>query len=242
MGAIFALLVGIGIIALIYGAIMRFKAGRIAKAPFAPTGDARAKAAGNGAISVEGNVRCAEPLISPVTQTPCLYYELKVVGSWKDGDATKTKDYVLEKHAAAFALDDGSGPIAIDASGGGDFDTKQTFDEIKKEGFFADLKNAMGAREPIVFGAYAFANPVLSKANEFRCTERVLPLPPKLFALGKLENDVIKAPGWMALMLSPKSRDELLGSTAKSAKMALIGGGVSAAVGLVAYVVSAAVG
>ena len=76
MGAIAALLVGLGIIAVIYGAIMKVKAGRIAKAPFARTGDALqnpAVAGEKGAISVQGNVECPQPLVSPCTQTPCLY-------------------------------------------------------------------------------------------------------------------------------------------------------------------------
>lgn len=239
MGAFAALLVGLGIIVVIYGAIMKFKAGRIAKAPLLSTGDAARRGQENGAVSVQGNVQCPQPLLSPVTGTPCLYYELKVVGSWKEGEQNKEKDYVHEKVAAPFALDDGSGQIAIDASKGGDFDMQQTFNEEKKEGFFADLKNALGKGQPIMFGNYAFPNPPLSKANKFRCTERVLPMPQQLFALGKLEQSVLTTPGFTSLMLSPKTRDDLLGSSAKSAKMAFIGGAASAGVGLVVGVVSA---
>ncbi len=246
MGAIAALLVAVGIIVVIYGAIMKFKAGRIAKAPFVSTGDAATRGAqlagDKGAISTEGRVDCPQPLLSPVTQTPCLYYELKVVGSWKEGDQNKEKDYVHEKVAAPFALNDGSGPIPVDASKGGDFDVQQTFDDTKKEGFFADLKGAVGKGEPIMFGHYAFPNPPMSKANKFRCIEKVVPMPQQLFALGKLEQGVITSPGFLSLVLSPKTRDELLGSSAKSAKMALIGGAASAGVGLVVGVVSTLVG
>ncbi len=245
MGAIAALLIAIGIIVLIYGGFMKHKAGRIAKAPFVSTGDAISRgdavAGPKGSVSVQGTVQCPEPLLSPVTGTPCLYYELKVVGSWKEGDQTKDKDYVHEKIAAPFSLDDGSGAIPVDAGKGGDFDLQQTFDETKKEGFFADLKNAVGTPEPLMFGQYAFPNPPMSKANKFRCIEKVMPVPPQLFALGKLEQSVITAPGWMSLMLSPKSRDELLGSSAKSAKMALIGGAASAGVGTLVGVISALV-
>lgn len=239
-------MVGIGIVVVIYGAIMKFKAGRIAKAPFASTGDAATRgsavAGEKGAISVQGDVQCPQPLLSPVTGTPCLYYELSVVGTWKEGDQEKSKDYVKEKVAAPFALDDGSGSIPVDASKGGDFDLKQTFDDTKKEGFFADLKSAVGKGEPIMFGQYAFPNPPMSKANKFRCIEKVLPVPPRLFALGKLEQNVIASPSWTSLVLSPKSRDELLGSSAKSAKMAFIGGAAATGVGLLVGVISAFVG
>ena len=48
--------------------------------------------------------------------------------------------------SADFTIDDGSGAVKVDASKGGDFDDvlEKTFDQTKKEGFFADLKNAVG--------------------------------------------------------------------------------------------------
>src|SRR5687767_10667810 len=108
-----------GIVALVFGAFQRFKSGRLAKAPFVKSHDAATRgdqvAGAKGAISVEGDVKCPEPLISPVTGTPCLYYEVKVVGQWKDGDSTKSKEYFADKRVAAFALDDGSGPVPVAA-------------------------------------------------------------------------------------------------------------------------------
>jgi hypothetical protein len=130
----------------------------------------------------------------------------------------------------------------IDAAGGGDYDDIQkTFDETKKEGFFADLKNAVGTAEPIMFGHYAFANPPMSKANKFQCTERIVPVPQQAFALGKLDNGVITRPGLTGLLLSSKTRDEMLGASAKNSKMAFIGGAAAAGVGLVVGVISALV-
>lgn len=245
MGAIAAILIAGGIVALIVGGYLKFKGGRITKTPLVPTGDAAsnpASAGEKGLISVQGKIECPEPLLSPVTQTPCLYYDLKVVGSWKEGDNNKSKDYVHEKVAAPFMIDDGSGGVAVDASKGGDMDMQKTFDETKKEGFFADLKGAVGKGEPIMFGNYAFANPAMSKANKFQCIERIVPMPEKAFALGKLEEGVVTSSGMLGLMLSPKSREELLGSAAKNSKMAFIGGAAAAGVGLVVGVVSALVG
>ncbi len=244
MGAIAAILIAGAIIAFIIGGFLKYKGGRISKAPFVPTGQATdpSKADPKGTLSVEGNVECPQPLVSPASGTPCLYYELKVVGTWKQGDSTKSKDYVVEKVAAPFTLNDGSGAIPIDASQGGDFDLKKTFDETKSEGFFADLKNAVGTPEPIMFGNYAFANPPMSKANKFRCEERIVPLPPKAFVLGKLENGVITRAGMFGMILSEKGREELLGSSAKNAKMAFIGGAAAAGVGLILGVVSAVMG
>ncbi len=244
MGALGALLVVVGIIGLIYGAMQKFKAGRLSKAPFVKTGDASSKGAAvageKGAISVEGNVKCDQPLVSPVTGTPCLYYELKVIGTWKEGDSNQSKDYVDEKAAASFTLDDGSGAVKVDAAKGGDFDPlEKTFDETKKEGFFADLKNAVGKGEPMMFGKYAFQNPALSKADKFQCIEKVVKVQPKMFALGKSEGAAIISPSWTSLILSNKGREELMGATAKSAKTALMIGGGAGGVGLILAVIGA---
>ncbi len=243
MGFVAVLLTAGGLIALIWGFMQKFKAGRLSKAPFVTTGDAAAKgesvAGEKGAISVQGAVKAPKLLTSPVTGTACLYYELKVVGKWKDGDSEKSKDYVDEKSATQFVVDDGSGAIRIDASKGGDFDCmEKVFDEIKKEGMFVDFKSAVDKDQPIMFGNYAFQNPPMSAANKFECIEKVVKPQQQLFVLGKIESGAIGSPSWTSLILSSKSRDELLGSTAKAAKSFLIGGAAAAGVGVILGVVS----
>ena len=246
MGFVATILSALGVIGLIWGLMQKFKAGRLAKAPFVKTGDAANRGAAvagpRGAVSAEGNVACGAPLTAPASGTPCLYYELKVEGSWKDGDSTKSKDYVDEKQAAIFAVDDGSGPVDVLASGGGDFDMEETFSETKKEGFLADLKGAIGKGKPIMFGQYAFENPPMSKANKFKCTERVLKVHPRLYVLGKSEGRAIGSPSWTSLILSQKSRDQLMGATAKAAKGFLIGGAAVLGVGVILGVISLFVG
>jgi E3 Ubiquitin ligase len=242
MAGIAALILVAGIVALIWGGLQKFKAGRLAAAPFVKSNDVATKGnavAGNkGAVSVEGNVQCNQPLVSPVTGTPCLYYKVKVVGSWKEGDSTKSKDYYQDEQAVGFALDDGSGPVPVDARKGGDFDLDKKYDETKKEGFFADIKNAVGLKEPIVFGNFAFQNPPMSVADKFNCTEYVLPVHPRLFVLGKHDSGVITSPSWTSLIISKKSRDQLMGSTAKAAKFSFIGGGAGLALGVILAVVA----
>lgn len=241
MTAVGVILTAGGIVALIWGAMQKYKAGRIAKTPLVGTGDAaiqgEAAAGPKGAMSVQGDLKVQTPVVSPVTGTECLYYELKVTGTWKDGDTQKSADYVDEKYAADFGIDDGSGTVMINAQEGGDFELVKTFDETKKEGFLADLKGAVGKGEPIMFGGYPFENPPMSRANMFKCVERVLPITPKVFALGKVNGNVIGPPGWTSLILSSKTREELLGGAAKTAKLCLIGGAASAGVGAIVGVV-----
>ncbi|HEY3355599.1 MAG TPA: GIDE domain-containing protein [Polyangia bacterium] len=243
MGTVAALLLGLGILVVVWGIIQKVKAGRVAAAPFAKTGEVATRGAtvanAKGAISVEGALQCAEPLLAPVTGTPCLYYELTVVGSWKEGDTTHSKEYLKDRRAAAFAVDDGTGPVPVDASQGGDFEPfEKTFEETKKEGFFADLKSIVGQKQPIVFGNFAFDNPPMSAANKFTCTERVFKAPPRLFVLGKHDDGAIGPPSWASLVLSPKSRDQVLGSALKTAKACLVGGAAAVGVGLILGVVA----
>jgi len=247
MAGIGSLIIAIGIVVVLFGAYKKYQAGKLASAPFVSTGDASSGtgAGDKGAISCEGDVKCEQMLISPVTKTECLYYELKVVGTWKEGDTSKSKDYIHEKKAAAFQLDDGSGGVLVNAGDGGDFDgIEKTFDESKKEGLFADLKGAVGKGEPIMFGEYPFENPPMSKADKFTCTERILKPSAKLFASGKFAEGVITTPDGMlgSLMLSPKSRDELLGDTQQQAKNFMMYGGIGAGVGLLIAIIGTVIG
>ena len=49
-------------------------------------------------------------------------------------------------------------------------------------------------------------------------------------------------PGWTSLVLSPKSREELLGETAKQAQYALIGGGAALGLGVLVGIISSLMG
>src|SRR5262245_62221441 len=89
-------IVALGIIGLIWGIMQKMKAGRVADAPLVRTGEAAARgpsvAGPRGAISVEGNVMCQQPLTAPFSGLHCLFYKIKCSARWKDGDSYKTKD------------------------------------------------------------------------------------------------------------------------------------------------------
>ncbi len=232
-------LVALGIIGLIYGFMQKVKAGRVADAPLVKTGEAAAKgsAAANpkGGISAEGNVVCREPLVSPVTGVPCLYYQLKVTASWKDGDSVKSKELTKEKRAARFAVDDGSGPVWIDAREGGDFEPSQKKEETKGTSLLGGITG-----QDLVFGNYRVSTGMLSLGTKYEVVEEVLPVVPRLYACGKVgSSNEIVAPGWRSLILSSKSRDELLSHASQGAKMFLGGGAGAFVVGSVLCVVAA---
>jgi hypothetical protein len=231
-------LIALGFIALVVGFMERLKAGRVSDAPLVKTGDAAARGAAvanaKGGLSAEGNVLCREPLVSPVTGVPCLYYSLKVTASWKDGDHEKSRELTKEKRAAQFAIDDGSGPVPVDARDGGDFEPSQKKEETQSTSLLGGLTG-----KDLVFGNYRISTGLLSLGTKYEVVEEVLPVVPRLYACGKTgAGGAIAAPGWRSLILSAKSRDELLAGAAKNAKMFLGGGAGAFAVGVALAVVA----
>jgi hypothetical protein len=244
MGGLAALLVGIGIIVVIYGLMQRAKVGRVS-APLFPTGQLAqggAAAAGpKGTASAQGNVVCQQPLLAPVSGKPCLYYSLKVTNTWKDGDKTKEKILREEKVAAQFAVDDGSGPLFVDAKEGGDFDPEEKFLEKKKTGLLGGIVG-----QQLQFGHFSLDTGFGALGSEFTVEERVLPMQQRLYVNGKMSDqgvNVLTKPGFpRSLIMSSRSRDEVLGSAQSGAKYALMGGAGSAAVGVILGVVSSFIG
>jgi hypothetical protein len=222
----------LGIIALLYGVMQKMKAGRVTDAPLASTGDVsrrgRELAGPKGQISAQGNVICPQPLIAPFSGQPCLYYRIKCTAKWKDGDRHKEKILDDTKMAAQFAIDDGSGPVWIDAREGGDFEPSQRKSETKGTGLIGGITGT-----DLVFGSYRVNTPMLDLGTKYEVEEDILPVVPRVYACGKLadQGGAIGSPSWRQLILSAKSRDELLSAATKTAKMALIGGAAAFVVG-----------
>ena len=74
----------------------------------------------------------------------------------------------------------------------------------------------------------------------FEVTEKALLPEGSLYVNGKLdEHNRIGTPSWTSLILSPKTRDELMSGSAQTAKMLLIGGAAACGVGAIVSVVGA---
>ncbi|MDF2697964.1 MAG: Sporulation domain protein [Labilithrix sp.] len=225
-------IVTLGIIGFIWGVLQKLKAGRVADAPLATTGDVvqrgKAVAGPKGQISAQGGVVCQQPLIAPFSGTPCLYYRLKCTAEWKDGDTNKSKVLDEQKVAAKFSIDDGSGAVWIDAHEGGDFEPTQTKRETKGTGLLGGITGT-----EITFGNYRVQTGMLSMGTKYSVEEEILPVVPRLYACGKVSDQggTIGSPSWRQLILSSKSRDELLSAATKGAKMFLAGGAAVFVVG-----------
>lgn len=226
-------ILALGIIGFIYGVFQKVKAGRVADAPLASTGDVvrrgREVAGSKGQISAQGRVTCAAPLVAPFSGTPCLFYKIKCTAEWKEGNVAKSKVLDEQKVASDFAIDDGSGPIRVDARDGGDFEPVQRKRETKGAGLIGGITG-----KDVMFGNYRVQAGLMPLGTKFTVEEEVLPLVPQLYACGKVADHggAIVAPGWRALIVSNKTRDELLSSATKGAKTFLIGGAAAFAAGM----------
>jgi len=73
---------------------------------------------------------------------------------------------------------------------------------------------------------------MLSLGTKYTVEEEVMPIVQRVYACGKLSDQgAIAAPGWRQLILSSKSRDELLSSATKGAKIFLLAGAAAFLVG-----------
>ena len=214
-----------------------FKGKRILAAPFKTPG-ALAKDPSSphpkGLISTEGALAIDAPLLSPITQTPCAYYQLLVFRQYEKHEngekKSGTEPVTQESKGAEGTLSGDGGTLAVDFTKGADFDNiKETFDEKVK----------IGLRIPseLVFGSFRMKTPSLPDGDEtvsFSATERIVPVDGNLYVLGKLEDGAIRKPGFRSMIVSSKGREGLLASTAKKKK---IGGYAAAAVAVMSLFV-----
>lgn len=229
----------LGIIGIIWGVFNKIRAGRVVDAPMVKTGEAASKGASvaspKGAISVEGKVACQHPLVAPVSGVPCLWYSLKCTATWKAGDVTKHEDLDEQKTGTQFTVDDGSGPVIVDASSGGDFEPTKKSKQSKAATLVGGITG-----QTVQIGSYV-VNPKLCVGMgwTYEVEEEYMPVESFLFVCGAVgSNNSITSPKWRQLMLTNETREKLLGGAQKTAKLSLIAGAATFVVGSALTVVA----
>ena len=232
---------GIGIIVFgllfaLAGYMQRRKAAKILSTPFKKTGEIAANPAvadAKGLVSCEGAVQTQQPIMAPCSNTPCVYYELKVEKrvehvkmTDKGRQVTREWRNVSEqKQGSYFQLNDGSGPIGVDGREGLDADLKQSYSGAPPGG------QGLGILANLLTGALFSAGEAVL---EYRATEKILPAQGNLFAMGKLSGGQLTKPDGMMgkLILSPKTRDGLVGSVKTMSTLLFVGSGLVAVAGI----------
>ena len=212
------LLVGLAVIGLVFGVLQQLKKKKILAAPFKKTGEIAANPqAGDakGMISTEGAVSNDHAFIAPCSQKPCLYYEIKIERMWEKTVATEngvktergTSNISSQEEGTTFFLDDGSGPVRVDAREKVNADLTKSFEQQHSLSY-GDVN----------FGQYHVSVPYSGGDQEttgVRCIEKIVPAEGKLFVMGKLAGGAItKQDGMLGkLMIHTKGRDKLIGRT-----------------------------
>jgi hypothetical protein len=222
-------MIGIGVIVVIAGLLQRSKMKKILAAPFKKTGEiASNPQAGDakGTVSCEGAIATQQPIVAPCSNSQCVYYELKVEKQIEESKMTdkgmqtsKTwKNVSEQKQGSAFQVNDGSGPVGVDAREGIDADLKQSYSGAPPGG------QGLGILANMLTGAI-FGN---ERVLQYRATEKIIPAQGNLFVMGKLAGgQITKTDGMMGkLMLSTKGRDGLVGSVKTLSLILLIVGGL----------------
>jgi hypothetical protein len=242
-------LLTLGIAALVLGTLSLFEGKRLAVAPFHGTGDV-AKDPGvadlRGMISAEGKVVEPLPLRAPCSRRPSVYFEVRVYRHWektgpplgdkrdKSGKTTTGRDEVATRWTGGlFQIDDGSGPVSIDARRGAECDLVKNHEQrIEVDG-----------EEPgeLVFGELRMPTPTRTPDGTttiaFSVVEHVLDAEGVVYACGRLQGGVIGKPSWAALRLSAKGRDALLGRSRNRATLGLALGAMLTAGSIPAFLI-----
>lgn len=190
-------LVGFAVLVLIAALVVRHKGQKILSAPVRKTGEA---AGAQGPVGFEGDVRSNDPLRAPCSGQPCVYYELQVEKKVKTkhgaNQSVQWKTVSKQHFGSTFWLDDGSGPVPVQAHEAADADLQKAYTGALPQGF---QQPAVNPNEQLL---------------ESRITEKLVPATGKLFALGAMANGQLAA-GKGKLILSTRGREALLGSTKK---------------------------
>lgn len=224
-------LLAVAVVLVIVGFMQRAKMKRILAAPFKKTGEiASNPQAGDaeGLVSTEGRIVAPQPILAPCSGKPCLYYEIKAERKWEktvateDGHKTQSGSSTISttENGSVFQVDDGSGPIGVDAREKVDCDLTKSFEQTQ------------GAWGDVYFGQYHVHVPH-SSGEEYTkgvtVTEKIIPAEGALFVLGKLAGGTItKRDGMLGkIMMSTKGRDSLIGSTKRNMILGFVFGGLS---------------
>jgi len=230
-------LLALAIGGLVFGILQRSKMKKILAAPFKKTGEIASNpqvADAKGTVSCEGAIQVQQPLVAPCSGKPCVYYEIKVERMWEktvnteNGTKTEkgTSTVTTTEQGSQFYVNDGSGPVGVDAREKVDTDLTKAFEQAQNVSY-GDL----------VFGQYSVHVPYSGgdeRTVSIRAIEKILPAEGSLFVMGKLAGGAItKQDGMLGkVLISTKGRDKLVGSTKRNSILGFVAGGVMFAGGL----------
>jgi hypothetical protein len=207
----------------LWGVLERRKGQRIIRTPFRPTGDVARTSLHEPShdVSCEGRVHAPDPVLSPCSGTPCLYWEIEVVQHWRKPvmgengvkDQNGRDTVVTERGGVLFYVDDGTGPVAVDPRQGIECELTRAFDTMTP-----------ATHGDVAVGAFRAQLPPLDgkkRGTGVEIIEKIVPAGGSMFVLGPLYQGCITNP-----IGSPKGRTNLLATTKRNMMIGFIGSAV----------------
>jgi hypothetical protein len=231
-----------GFVGLIVGLLQMLKGKKMNSVPFrAPAQIAQlgpGAADAKGLVSTEGAVGQQGIMIAPMSGKPCLGYEITINRKWEKSEMTengaqtkKGSDKVFSDYKGAiFPLQDGAGTVFVDA-------TEQPDVSMTKAHSSEMTVGLLGIPSTLQFGGFTMGTPstIMSEGRTlgFEGVEKIIEPSGTLYALGAVamgpQGPVLHTPkgiGTGKLILSPKGRASLVGSTKRNMILGYAIGGV----------------
>lgn len=211
-------------------------------------------------ITVMGMPKCDEPLISPVGNKPCIYYEMQVTCKMferrqqkdangnlmvdSNGNPVMTETPVEKKlesrsNSTRFKIDDGTGEVLVDPTGG-------SFDGLVK---FEKSESMNSSSPTLAIGNYSLSLTGLGLNNPnvrpgmVTYEEKIIGLDRRLTVVGnlcdKMGDLIIEKNGKSNVIVSTKSQDEMIAAAKSTVKTQLIVAVACGAVGFVLTIIGA---
>lgn len=196
------------------------------------------------ACEVEGTVECAAPLTAEVSGTACVYYASSVERQYeetvRENNQQRTQrgseTVAQNTQHVDFVLRDGSGAITV-LPAGADFEARKTVERFEP---------ASGGGLALTIGGARIELPALSggrKTLGYKVVEHAIPVGARLYALGEAADRdgelVLRRPKDGRFILSLRSKEELVASSASQARWMKIAALVCFAGGAVLSVMGA---
>ena len=199
-------------------------------------GTARTRGTGKFKLycEVNGIGGCVEPVRSKIKSEPCLYYETTVSREYEERDdrgdtRTRTDTVFVDRRHAAFWVEDSTGRIAVDPTGGEVGMIKIAEHYLR----WADISGGF----TIGGFTYALPGPMREKTLGYWTAERILPAGRRLYVLGEVTDAGgelhVAAPSerGRSFIISLKTEEALADETAAKAKFAKVAAIVFTALG-----------
>jgi len=189
---------------------------------------------------VKGVVKCVEPLKSPLSQKPCVYYEMSVVQNFKElGSPKSARPIASDSQAIPFEVDDATGRITVNPKGA----------LIEPVQVLSKQEQNIPGRNSISYGEFTLNFNVSQevaagggKIVGYELTEKIIPLERPVYVIGEATD----ASGSLAIqrssekgkpfIITVKTEEDLKKDTEARINILKIGAMVSLIAGLGAIV------